>query len=154
MSSAPRDTAVAPRIRWGFPVAVGLPLVVLNAGWIAYSEMRTGVTEITITTLFIAVVFLLFVVTLANGAVRRLFGERFAMSQAEMMVLYAMLSLGTAVAGVGNLGFFLPFLTAPFWYGEPATHRWHDFLPLLPPSVGPREREVLKLFHEGRASFF
>ncbi|HVK07138.1 MAG TPA: DUF6785 family protein [Armatimonadaceae bacterium] len=149
-----RDGDVAAPIRWGYALLVGLPLVVLNAGWIAYSEMRTGVTEITITTLFIAVVFHLFVLTLLNGAVRRLFGPRLALSQAEMMVLYAMLSLGTAVAGIGNLGFFLPFLTAPFWYGEPDTHRWHEFLPYLPPSIGPRRREVLKRFHEGRASFF
>jgi hypothetical protein len=141
-------------LRWAYPVAIGLPLIVLNAGWIAFSEMRTGVTEITITTLFMAVAFLLFVVTLLNLGVRRVFGPRAALSQPELMVLYAMLSIGTALAGVGNIGFFLPFLGNAFWFADRPDHSWQRFLHLLPPSVGPRDRDVLKGFYEGRSTFF
>jgi hypothetical protein len=65
-------------LRWAYPIAVGLPLIVLNCGWIAHSEMRTGVTEITIQTLFMGVTFILFVVTLLNLLVRRLLGPRAA----------------------------------------------------------------------------
>jgi hypothetical protein len=36
------------------------------------------------------------------------------MSQPELLALYAMLSISSVVAGIGNLGFFTPFLTNAF----------------------------------------
>jgi uncharacterized membrane protein YhaH (DUF805 family) len=141
-------------LRWAYPIAVGLPLIVLNGGWIAHSEMKTGVTEITIQTLFMGVTFILFVVTLVNLLVRRFAGPRAAMSQPELMTLYAMLSMSSVVAGIGNLGFFTPFLTNAFWFGTTG-NRWPDFWPLLPAwAVGPRDREILKGYYEGHSSFF
>jgi len=141
-------------VRWAYPLAVGLPLIVLNSGWIAHSEMKTGVTEITIQTLFMGVTFVLFVVTLVNLAVRRLFGARAAMNQPELMALYAMLSMSSVVAGIGNLGFFTPFLGNAFWFAG-AGNRWEEFHHLLPAwAVGPRDREILKGFYEGRSTFF
>ncbi|GAB4455361.1 MAG: hypothetical protein OHK0029_11370 [Armatimonadaceae bacterium] len=140
-------------IRWGYPVVAGLPLIVLMGGWIAWSEMRTGVTEITITTLFIAVAFVLFVVTLLNHLVRRVMGERAAMTQPELLVLYSMLSIATALAGIGNIGFFTPFLGNAFWYATDA-NGWDQWHPLLPAWVGPRDKEVLRGFYEGKSTFF
>lgn len=140
-------------LRWGYPILVALPLIVLNAGWIAHSEMRTGVTEITITTLFMGVTFILFLATLVNLAVRRFLGERAAMRPAELMVLYAMLSLATSMAGIGNLGFFTPFLGNAFRFAN-GGNDWQKFHPLLPAYVGPRDLDILKGFYEGNSSFF
>ena len=67
--SSPADAGPRP-VRWGAVFAVALPLIVLNTGWIANSEMKTGVTELTISTLFLGVTFMLFVVTLLNLAAR------------------------------------------------------------------------------------
>jgi hypothetical protein len=149
MSKSTPTTAV----RWLYPIAVGLPLIVLNAGWIAHSEMKTGVTEITITTLFMGVAFILFLVTLFNLAVRRLFGTTAAMNQPEMMTLYAMLTMSTAVAGIGNFGFFAPFLANPFYYAN-AANKWGQWLPTLPAWIGPRDAAILKGFYEGHSTFF
>lgn len=146
-----RDEATP--VRWVYPVAVGIPLIVLNCGWIAHSEMKTGVTEITITTLFMGVTFLLFVISLLNLAVRRLLGPRAAMNQPEFMALFTMLSLSSAIAGIGNLGFFLPFLGNAFWFSE-SNAEWNAFPPLLPSYIGPRDRNILKGFYEGRSTFF
>ncbi len=143
----------ARRIRWLYPICAGLPLIVVNCGWIAHSEMKTGVTEITISTFFMGVAFLLFLITLLNGGVRRWFGARAAMNQPELMALYAMLSMSSVVAGIGNLGFFTPFLVNAFWYASPS-NAWSDWWPLLPGHIGPRDREILKGFYEGRSTFF
>jgi uncharacterized membrane protein YhaH (DUF805 family) len=141
-------------VRWLYPIAVGLPLIVLNCGWIAHSEMKTGVTEITIQTLFMGVTFILFLVTLGNLLVRRLLGARAAMNQPELMTLYGMLSLSSVVAGIGNLGFFTPYLGNVFWYASDA-NRWQDTIwPLLPAYIGPRDRNILKGFYEGHSNFF
>ena len=132
---------------------IAVPLIVFNTGWIANSEMKTGVTEITIATLFLGVTFLLFFITLINLLVRRLGGVRAALNQAELMLLYSVLSMSSVVAGVGNMGFFLPFLANPFYYAN-AGNGWRGFWHLLPPYIGPRDPAVLHGFYEGNSTFF
>lgn len=147
-----RTGALRP-VRWILVLLLGLPLIVLHTGWVAYSEMKTYVTEITISSLFIGVTFLLFLLTLLNLLAARLLGQRRALSQPELMALYVMLSMSGVVAGVGHFGFFAPFLSNLFWFANP-TNRWEQFWPLVPAFVGPRDREILKGFYEGRADFF
>jgi len=140
-------------VRW---LPVGLltfVLIVLNTGWIANSEMRTGVTEITIATLFIGVTFVLFLLTLINQAVRRIWGAQTAFNQAELMLIYSLLSICNVVAGVGHMGFFTPFLTNVFWFAN-QTNGWKTFWNLLPPYIGPRDPQVLSGFYNGHSTFF
>jgi hypothetical protein len=134
-------------------IALALPLIVLNCGWIANSEMRTGVTEVTISSLFMGVTFVLFVLTLLNLLVRR-FLVRAALHQSELMALYAMLSISSVVAGVGHFGFFMPFLTNAFYYGATSNSEWQDFWHLLPDSIGPRDPTILHGFYSGNTTFF
>ncbi len=146
--------APSPRpVRWGLIAAIALPLIVLNCGWITHSEMQTAVTEVTISTLFLGVTFILFVLTLVNLWVRRRVGAGKALNQPELMVLYTLLSLSSAVAGVGQFGFFLPFLANPFYYDTPA-NGWRAWHYLLPSAVGPRDPAVLQGFFEGHANAF
>ena len=158
VQNAETETSHAPEqarkpIRW-LPVGlIALVLIVLNTGWIANSEMKTGVTEITISTLFIGVVFILFVITLVNLAVRRLFGARGSLNQLEMLLLYSLLSMSSVVAGVGHMGFFTPFLTNAFWYansGNGYRAIWNE----LPSYIGPRDHNILRGFYEGNSTFF
>jgi hypothetical protein len=142
-----------PRVRWLYAATVALPLIVLTGGWVAWSEMRTGVTEITITTLFIAVAFLLFALTGVNRVVRRAFGERAALTQAELLVVYALLSVATAIAGIGNIGFFTPFLGNAYRFAN-AGNAWDQWHPYLPKWMGPADPEILRGFYEGRVNFF
>jgi len=138
-------------VRWPYVFAVALPLIVLNCGWIANSEMKTYVTELTISTLFLGVTFLLFVITLVNLLLGRFNGGRAAMNQPEMMALYSMLSMSSVVAGVGHLGFLLPFLANPFYY-QTTANGWSSFWHLLPPYIGPRDPEILRGFYLGHST--
>lgn len=140
-------------IRWPYVLAVALPLIILNCGWIANSEMKTYVTELTISTLFLGVTFLLFVLTLINQLLRRWAGPKAAMSQPELMALYSMLSMSSVVAGVGYLGFFTPFLANPFYFQTPS-NGWSSFWHLLPSYVGPRDPEILRGFFLGHSTAF
>jgi hypothetical protein len=147
---APSTAAV---MRWGYAAAVSLPLVVLNCLWITLSEMKTGVTELTISTLFIGVTFMLFVITLVNLVVRRVFGPRAALTQAELMAVYTMLSMSSVVAGVSTYGFVTPFLVSAFYYANKINGFngfWHE----LPLTIGPRDPAVLKGFFLGHSTFF
>ncbi len=140
-------------VRWVRVALLSLPLIVLITGWIANSEMKTGVTEITISSLFMGVVFLLFLLTLINLAVCSWISKKQALNQPEMMALYTMLSMASVVAGVGNYGFFLPFLANPFYY-DTATNGWKQWWHLLPWFIGPRSKAVLKPFYLGHSTFF
>ena len=140
-------------VRWPYVFAVALPLIVLNCGWIANSEMKTYVTELTISTLFLGVTFVLFMVTLANLLLARFAGRRAALTQPEMMALYSMLSMSSVVAGVGHLGFLLPFLANPFYY-QTTANGWSSFWHLLPPYIGPRDPEILRGFFLGHSTAF
>lgn len=140
-------------VRWLPLVFVALPLIVFNTGWIANSEMKSGVTEVTSASLFLGVTFLLFFITLLNLAVRRLLGTHIAMNQAELMLLYSVLSISSVVAGVGNMGFFLPFLANAFYYANPG-NGWRGFWHLLPPYIGPRDPAILSGFFQGHSTFF
>ena len=142
---------MASPIRWPYVIAVALPLIVLNCGWIANSEMKTYVTELTISTLFLGVTFLLFVLTLLNLLLHRWAGPRAAMTQPELMALYSMLSMSSVVAGVGYLGFFTPFLANPFYY-QTTSNGWQSFWHLLPSYIGPRDPEILRGFFLGHST--
>ena len=140
-------------VRWGRLAAVAFPLIVLNTGWIANSEMKTGVTEVTISSLFMGVTFILFVATLANLAIRRFRSPSAALNQPELMALYTLLSMSSVVAGVGHFGFFLPFLAGPF---DPhgTNDAWRSWLYFLPRSIGPRDPSILRPFFNGHSTFF
>lgn len=147
------EAAATVPVRWGPVGVLSFVLIALNTGWIANSEMKTGVTEITISTLFIGVTFILFLVTLGNLAVRRLGGARVALRQPELMLVYSLVSLSSVVAGVGHMGFFTPFLTNPFYFAND-TNGYREFWRLLPPYIGPRDPAVLAGFYHGKSSFF
>ncbi|MDQ2687499.1 MAG: hypothetical protein M3Y28_06485, partial [Armatimonadota bacterium] len=140
-------------IRWLPLSIITFLLIILNTGWIANSEMKTGVTEITISTLFIGVTFILFIITLLNLLVRRWFGSRVALNQVEMLLLYSLLSISSVVAGVGHMGFFTPFLTNVFHYASNA-NGYRAFWRLIPWYVGPRDPAILEGFYAGHSTFF
>ena len=146
------EAALKP-VRWLPLILTALPLIAFNTGWIANSEMKTGVTEITISTLFLGVTFLLFLITLVNLVVRRLIGTRAALNQPELMLLYSALSISSVVAGVGHMGFFLPFLANPFYFAN-NNNGWREFWHLLPPYIGPRDPTILHGFYQGNSTFF
>jgi hypothetical protein len=140
-------------IRWRYPIALSLPLIVLNCGWIANSEIRNNLTEGTVSTLFMGVLFILFILTLLNLLVRRRLGARAALNQPELMVVYTLLSLSSAIAGVSNIGFLALALGSPSAYTM-NNRGVTDILPLLPAAMGPRDPVVLQGFYQGHSTFF
>lgn len=150
-SGIPRPELVA--VRWLRICLIAVPLIILNTGWIANSEMKTGVTEVTISSLFIGVTFILFVLTLLNLIIRAKFGRSKALNQPELIALYTMLSMSSVVAGVGHFGFFTTFLANPFHY-QSNTNGWEAFWHLLPSYIGPRDPDILRGFYLGHSSAF
>ena len=123
-------------------------------GGIAHSEMKTGVTEITITTLFMGVAFILFLVTLVNlgiaagfwgaggdvaagnaGSVRHAHDVEFGGGDWESGIFHAVSGCAVEVRCAV----------------KPNPPAW---LNLLPAWIAPRDPEIIKGFFEGNSSFF
>jgi hypothetical protein len=97
-------------------------------------------------------IFLLFLLTLGNLGVRRL-RRRFALTQAELILVYAMLVTATAVGGIGMVQFFVTGLPAPYYFARESNH-WRDFFPFIPALLTPHDHEAIRQFFQGNASLY
>jgi hypothetical protein len=97
-------------------------------------------------------IFLLFVLTLGNLALRRL-SRRLALNRAELVLIYAMLVTSTAVGGIGMVQFFVTGLPAPYYYATGNNH-WREFFPYIPAILTPHDHDVISRFFRGNASLY
>src|SRR5438132_3605125 len=81
----------------GRSVTIGLILMALNAYWITVVEVRWYTLDGTSLPLFITPVFFLFALCGMNAGVRR-FRPGWALAQGEMLAVYIMLVIGSALA--------------------------------------------------------
>lgn len=98
------------------------------------------------------VIFILFTLTLINLLVSKWF-PKVALNQSELMVVYIMLSISTAIAGHDMMGNLLPNITNVFWFNTPA-NKWDQFHQYIPNWFAVRDKEVLTGFYNGNSSFY
>lgn len=137
-------------VRWVRVLPVALVLVVANAVWVAWSEMRTGVTETTISLPFLGIVFLLFVLAIGNAGLGCLRKGVAPLASADLRAVYALATVSGVVSGFGHLGLLTPFLASPARGG--ALSPFAPLLDRLPWTIGPRPGEAAEAFFAGRRS--
>ena len=95
-------------------VLVGLILIPVNCYWITSIEMVQYFAQPTTVSLIFTVVFNLFVLTLLNLLAKR-FLPWLSFSQGELLIIYAMLSVVSAIAGASFMEILCPILGHAFW---------------------------------------
>ncbi len=134
-------------------VALALLLIPANVYWVQHSELITGAAHATMASLLYTAVLTLLVVVAANGLVRRL-APRWAMAPGELLVVYAMVSLATAVAGHDQVEVLVTLIAYPYFYATPE-NRWEQlFRPYLDPRLVVDQPELLRGFWQGWSSFW
>ncbi len=133
-------------------IGLGLALTVVICWWVATSEIRTSTTEITCTSLPIGVVFVLFCVCLLNLVVAR-WRPQSALAGGELAVIYILTAVGSAVSGIGLIGFMTPALANPLYYATEA-NRWTEFLPHLPRWLVPQGEAAIRDFYAGESTLY
>jgi len=138
---------------------LGLLLLPWNALWVVEMEMASpGTTRSsgpfpTTFSLFANVVLWLTVLAALNGLARRL-APRQAFSAAELLTVYVLLCLGSAIASVDFLDVLVPMMGHPTWFATPE-NRWDQLiLPHLPPGFTVTDREALRGWYEGHATLY
>ncbi len=133
-------------------IIIGLLLIPLSSFWISNSEMVTGVTEITSTSLLIGAVFVLFILVLGNVLLEKTV-PGYALSGAEMLTIFVMLNIGMSINGIGMFGFLVTALCNPFWYAT-IENGWRDFLPAFPPRFVPQSKNAFRSLYLGESTLY
>ncbi len=134
----PRDDTPArgpgtppPRAISGRGVALGALLLWPNAYWQVQMEIIRGSAHPSTISLFFNCIFILLVVTLLNRGVVAV-RPRWALSRADLLVVYSMLAIGSCVAGHDTLEVLVPMLAWPWRFADPSNgweSRWIQYLP-------------------------
>jgi hypothetical protein len=106
----------------------------------------------TCVSLFMTVIFILFVLTLVNFVVGRRFPKQM-LNQGELMTVYIMLTISTAMCGHDMMGNLLPNIANLFWFATP-TNGWFKFQQYVPSWFAPRSKEVLTGFYNGNSTLY
>ncbi|MDE2127199.1 MAG: hypothetical protein KGJ62_11465 [Armatimonadetes bacterium] len=98
------------------------------------------------------VVFVLAVLLALNRGVCRL-APRFAFSQAELLVLWTMLTISTGIAGIDGIPILNGIIGHGTWFAS-KSNGWNHFLPAFPSWLVITNRSVLRGFYLGNSSFY
>lgn len=134
---------------------LGSLLLLLNAYFGTYAYVVTQALLWTQTSLQRGPLVLLFALVCLNLLVGRV-ARRWALTQQELITLYAMLCAGTCAAGYGFVQILINQIPAPF-YADYATggSKFKDYIwPHVPEWLAPRDPEVLNGFFRGNTTLW
>ena len=125
----------------------------LDAFWVILAEKVGQGPYFTTISLFANVLFILTVLLALNGVLRR-FAARFSLSQSELLLIYAMVGIGAALAGHDSLPILIQMIGHPYHFGD-AANGWLDrFGQYLPTPLMVSDKEVLKGYYLGHSSLY
>lgn len=135
-------------------ILLGILLIPLNTYWILY--METGVWWIqypTTMSIFFNVVFILFAFTLLNLAIKKLCPKK-VFNQVELLTIYIMLNLSSAVCATDMIQVLMPMLGHPFWFASPE-NEWEElFWRYIPSWLTVSDKAILDGYYRGETTFF
>lgn len=97
---------------------------------------------------------LLFLITLLALGLRRL-APRLALTQMELLIIFAMVSLGTAMCGTGWAMFCVPTMAGSArYYAEGGNAAWLTWIDLIPSWFMVQNLQVVEQLHLGQATLY
>ena len=133
-------------------VVIGLMLIPLNAMWLALSEIVWYSGEPTSISLFYNVIFLVFLLTLGNLVLGRL-RPRWALTPQELLVVYTMLAIGSALVGHDMLQILVPTMSHLHRF-EPIERRYGEIIRHVPSWLVVTDQYALQSAYLGQESIF
>ena len=132
---------------------VGLIIIPFDNYWVLMMEKVYSGPYVTTVSLFANVVFILAVLAAVNSLLRKI-SPRLAFSSAEMLLIYAMTAMATALAGHDLMPNLVGFM-GHSWIGATPENNWaNTFLPYLPKWLSVTDHEALKSLYMGNSSLY
>jgi len=142
------STGVTPRA-----ILLGTLLIILNCYWVMVTETVWFALHITCISLFFNVIFTLFVLTLFNAILKRV-APKLALLPGELIVIYVMLSVATAIAGQDFMQLLPATVVHPFWFASPENEWASLFWRHIPSWLSVQDKKILRQYFEGESSFY
>ena len=134
-------------------ICLGLVLIPINGWWLIQMEEFRYSGHPTTASLFFNVIFVLLLLTFCNFLIKRLVPFA-ALSQAELLTLYVMLSISSAISGHDQLIGLPPALGHPFWFAT-RENEWDAlFFRHIPRWLAVSDKGVLRGYYQGESSFY
>ena len=133
-------------------IVLGLVLIPLNALWVVLTEIMWLSGQPATISLFYNVIFIIFPIILVNLLVRR-FRSSWALQPSEILVVYTMLSLGTALAGVDMITILVPTMSHLHRYA-PLEGKYAEILNHLPAWLVVSDPAAIESVYVGQESVY
>lgn len=133
-------------------ILIALVLIPPNVFWIWEVEGMWHSGHPTTISLFWNVVLNLFILILLNLIVKQL-APKNALTQGEMITIYAMLSIASGLVGHDSLALTVPALPHAFWFARPENEWAELFHGYIPQHLVVADKEILRGFYEGETPF-
>ncbi|HZP83699.1 MAG TPA: DUF6785 family protein [Chthonomonadaceae bacterium] len=133
-------------------VLIALALIPPNILWVVLMERTDGRAFSTTISLFFTAVFSLLLLTAGNRLLRRFLPHR-ALRQGELLTIFSMVSIATAMAGVDFLSPLLTLMGHAAWFATPE-NGWQKFLKDLPAWLTVQDKDALKGYYLGHSSLY
>ena len=135
------------------PLAIGIGLILINAYWIALVSGIHHSLNPAYASLFIAPIVNLFFLVLLNTLLKR-FRPQFALSRAQLLIVYQMLVMLCLVSGHNPMDFILGILAHPFWFATFENEYAALFHRYIPSWFTIQDKSALSGFFEGNSTLY
>jgi len=134
-------------------IIIALIIIPFNNYWIFMTEIVRYAGHPTTISLFYNAVFLLLLLVGLNMLLRR-FVPRWIFSQGELLTIYIMINLSSALAGHDMIQVLIPGMAHPFRFATPE-NKWDAlFLDYIPKWLSVRDKDALNGFYQGASTLY
>ena len=134
------------------PFIIAFILIPLNSHWL----MELEIARYTIVSGIVPlanVIAILLVLTLLNGMLQKV-SPTLSLNQAELLIIYIILSLATMLGSLAVVGSVTPMLGHAFWFATPENEWKELFGHYLPKWLTVNDKRVLSGYYEGESSLY
>jgi hypothetical protein len=132
---------------------IGVLLIPINCYWVVKSESVYSTYSPSAIALFSNVVFAIFILVIVNSVFKRLLTS-FKFTQAELLTIYVMLCMGTAISGHGFAQILPPIMGHAFRFATPE-NEWRDlFWDYMPRWLTISNNDALDGYYDGDSSIY
>ena len=133
-------------------VILSILIIPFNAYFLINNHVYLSALPTTIS-LFYNVIIILFTLTILNLGIKQIRPD-WALHQGELLTIYVMLTVSSAMAGHDMLQTVIPALTHGFWYATPENDWQNLFWRYLPSGLVMSELQQLPPYYYGESSLY
>ena len=117
----------APKVMSRRAVLIGLALVILQTAITPYNDYYLQGTDISGNHFPLGAVFTLIFLTFVINPILKKVSPRVVLSPAELMIVWVMMGVSSAIPSKGMIGYLLPYIAAPVYFATPE-NEWAETL--------------------------